>query len=339
MTVPVVDLSLFRHGTSRDKWSVAAEFDRACRDIGFLVVSGHGVPQSVQTTLYETGKALFDQPLSHKLKARRPHSEQNRGYIPYGEERLVCMHGGDSPPDFKEVFAMGPYAVPDELYYTQAAAYPNFAPNIWPACAPLLRTAMETYYRAMETLTHTLLRVAALALELPEDWFDLKLDRHTSHLRLLHYPAPEGELESGQLRCGEHTDLGALTILRNEAVPGGLEVCDRDGYWVAAPALCNTFVVNIGDLMMRWTNDRWTSTPHRVVVPPDDLRHVSRRLSIAHFVRPNFDAPIVCIPTCASADNPPRYEVTTLQDYAVARFAAGAGPQPTEDESVQNGSQ
>lgn len=220
---------------------------------------------------------------------------------------------------------MGPYAFPDEPYYTQAAAYPNFAPNIWPICTPSLRVAMETYYRAMETLTHTLSRVAALALELPEDWFDLKLDRHTSHLRLLHYPSPEEELESGQLRCGEHTDLGALTILRNEAVPGGLEVRDRDGDWVAAPALSNTFVVNIGDLMMRWTNDRWTSTPHRVAVPSADLRHASRRLSITYFVRPNFDAPIACIPSCSSADNPPRYETTTLQDYAVSRFAAGAG--------------
>ena len=336
MTVPVIDLSRFRHGTMQDKQSVAAEFDRACRDIGFLIVSGHGVPQSVQTTLYQTAKAFFDLPLSDKLEARRLQSEQNRGYIPYGEERLVRMHGGDSPPDFKEVFAIGPYAVPDAPYYTQAAAYPNFAPNIWPVGAPTLRPAMEAYYQAMEGLTHTLSQVAALALELPEDWFDIKLDRHTSHLRLLHYPAPEGALESGQLRCGEHTDLGALTILRNEAVPGGLEVRDRNGDWLAAPALPNTFVVNIGDLMMRWTNDRWTSTPHRVAVPPVDLQHASRRLSIAYFLRPNFDAPIACIPSCASADNPPRYAATTLQDYAVARFAAGAGSQTAEGEQAYN---
>lgn len=334
MTVPVLDVSAFKDGTARDQQAVATVFDRACREIGFLVVSGHGVPESVQTALYEAGKAFFDQPLSQKLKARRLRHEQNRGYIPYGEERLVRMHGGESPPDFKEVFAIGPCVVPEEPYYTDEAAYPNFAPNIWPACSPTLRSAMEAYYQAMEALTRTLTQVSALALNLPENWFDTKLDRHTSHLRLLHYPAPEQELESGQLRCGEHTDLGALTILRNEAVPGGLEVRGRDGRWVAAPALPNTFVVNIGDLMMRWTNDLWTSTPHRVAVPPADLRDASRRLSIAYFVRPNFDAPIRCIPSCASADYPPRYEGTTLKDYAVARFAAGAGPPTTEDESA-----
>ena len=98
-------------------------------------------------------------------------------------------------------------------------------------------------------------------------WFQGKLDRHTSHLRARHYPAPDRDLAPGQLRCGVHTDLGALTVLRNEAVSGGLEVQGSDGRWLSAPAIENTFVVNIGDLMMRWTNDRWTSTPHRVAVP------------------------------------------------------------------------
>lgn len=222
---------------------------------------------------------------------------------------------------------MGPCEVPDEAYYTKDEAYPNFAPNIWPPSPPSLRPAMEAYYRAMEGLMRTLSQVAAIALELPEDWFASALDRHTSHLRLLHYPAPECDFEAGQLRCGVHTDLGTMTILRNEAAPGGLEVRGRDGQWVTAPAIPNTFVVNIGDLMMRWTNDRWTSTPHRVGIPPFELRARSRRLSIAYFVRPNYDAPIACIPSCADEDHPPRYPPTTLRDYSVARFTAGAGPQ------------
>lgn len=327
MAVPVLDVSSFRNGTARDKQSVAVAFDRACRDIGFVVVAGHGVSESTQSALYGAGKAFFDQALPQKLHVRRRHHEQNRGYIPYGEERLVRMHGGDSPPDFKEVFAIGPCEVPNEAYYTCEAAYPNFAPNIWPCSPSSLRPAMEAYYRAMEALMRLLCQVAAHALELSEDWFESKLDRHTSHLRLLHYPAPEQDLEAGQWRCGVHTDLGVITMLRNEAVPGGLEVRDRDGNWVAAPAIPNTFVVNIGDLMMRWTNDRWTSTPHRVGIPPADLRDVSRRLSIAYFVRPNYDASIACIPSCTSAEHLPLYPATTLKDYAVTRFAAGAGLQ------------
>ncbi len=327
MTVSILDLSPFQNGTAQDKLDVATTFDRACRDIGFLVISGHGVPETIQSELYDAGKSFFDQSLSQKRHVRRLHHEQNRGYIPNGEERLVRMHGGDSPPDFKEVFAMGPYEVPSDMYHTLDAAYPNFAPNIWPDSPRSLRPAMETYYRAMEGLMRMLSQVAAIALELPENWFESKLDRHTSHLRLLHYPAPERDFEAGQLRCGVHTDLGAITILRNEAVPGGLEVRGRDGHWVAAPAIPNTFVINIGDLLMRWTNDRWTSTPHRVGIPPAELRTRSRRLSIAYFVRPNYDAPIACIPSCATADRPPRYPATTLQDYSVTRFTAGAGPQ------------
>ena len=142
----------------------------------------------------------------------------------------------------------------------------------------------------------------------------------------LHYPAPDGDLEPGQLRCGAHTDLGTITVLRNEAAPGGLEVRGRDGTWVAAPALANTFVVNIGDLMMRWTNDRWVSTPHRVAVPPPSERAASRRLSIAYFVRPNYDAEIACIPSCRAVGEASEYPPTTLAKYSVSRFSAGAGP-------------
>ncbi|PON10979.1 hypothetical protein C2W62_47220 [Candidatus Entotheonella serta] len=165
MTVPVLDLSPFRDGTAQDKRNVATVFDRACRDIGFLVIAGHGVSEATQAALYDAGKSFFDQDLSKKICVRRLHHEQNRGYIPYGEERLVRMHGGESPPDFKEVFAIGPCKVPNETYYTQEAAYPNFAPNLWPESPPSLRPAMEAYYRAMEALMGTLCQVAALALE------------------------------------------------------------------------------------------------------------------------------------------------------------------------------
>ena len=326
--IPVIDISSFQTGNSGDKRTVAAQVAQACQSIGFLVIAGHGIAPSTVTTLYDAGKAFFDLPLEEKLRVRRPRNDQNRGYIPYGEETLARMHGGDTPPDFKEVFAIGPDKVPDEPYYTGPNSYPSFAPNLWPENPASLYPVMKTYFSAMEQLMRLIARIFAVALEQSEDYFEDKLDKHTSQLRLLHYPCPDQALADNQLRCGVHTDLGMITILRNEAAPGGLQVCTPNGEWIDAPAIDNTFVVNLGDLMMRWTNDRWLSTPHRVAVPVPSSRSQSRRLSIGYFVGPNYDAIVECIDTCRKSGEAPRYEPVTVHDYRTNRFAAGAGIKP-----------
>ncbi|MBT7665203.1 MAG: isopenicillin N synthase family oxygenase, partial [Rhodospirillaceae bacterium] len=288
--IPVIDLTPFQDGGSaEDRRVVAEEVAVACETLGFLVVSGHGVPKVVSDALYGEAHKFFDRPLDEKLTVRRPRNDQNRGYIPYGEETLAKMHGGVTPPDYKEVFAIGPDDLPDEPYYTGPLSYPDFAPNLWPDGSPGLRPAMLAYYVGMERLSRMLGHAYALALDLPEDFYVERLTRHASQLRLLHYPAPTSDLAPDQLRCGVHTDLGLTTILRNEAAPGGLEVRTRNGTWIPAPAIPDTFVVNLGDLMMRWTNDRWRSTPHRVAVPAAEARSRSRRLSIGFFVAPNYD--------------------------------------------------
>ncbi|MDA1308920.1 MAG: isopenicillin N synthase family oxygenase [Proteobacteria bacterium] len=324
--IPIIDLARFETGDAATTATAARELDQVCRDIGFLVVSNHGVPVSVQQALYGAGSGFFDLPMAQKMTVRRPTNDQNRGYIPYGEETLARMHGGETPPDYKEVFAIGPFDLPDDDYHSQARSYPNFAPNLWPSAPGELQPAMRAYFTEVDNLSRRLARYFALALDLPMEWFADKLDRHGSQLRLLHYPAPDRDLEPGQLRCGAHTDLGMMTILRNEEAAGGLQVRPRGGDWIDAPAVDDTFVVNIGDLLMRWTNDRWVSTPHRVAVPEVEARSRSRRLSIGYFTRPNYDAPISCIETCADADNPVKYETTTVKAYNDERFARGAGP-------------
>ena len=324
--IPVLDLQRFESADPDEVAGAARELDAICREIGFLVIRNHGVAETAQTALYDAARGFFDLPLESKMTVRRPHHDQNRGYIPYGEETLARMHGGDTPPDFKEVLAIGPFDRPDDRYHSQELSYPNFAPNLWPSAPPSLRPAMKCYFLALEELSRRLARCFALALGLPPDWFADKLDRHASQLRLLHYPAPARDLEPGQLRCGVHTDLGMMTILRNEAAAGGLQVRPRGSDWIDAPAIDNTFVVNIGDLLMRWTNDRWVSTPHRVTVPEAEARSRSRRLSFGYFTRPNYDAPIACIRTCTDAAHPSRYEPTTVKVYNDARFARGAGP-------------
>lgn len=324
--IPIFDLARFETGDMAATAAAALELDQICRDIGFLVITNHGVSAAVQTTLYDAGTAFFDLPRDAKMTVRRPTNDQNRGYIPYGEETLARMHGGDTPPDYKEVFAIGPFDRPDDAYHGQERSYPNFAPNLWPSRPPALEPAMREYFTQLDNLSRRLAGYFALALDLPSTWFADKLDRHGSQLRLLHYPAPDRELEPGQLRCGAHTDLGMMTILRNQKAEGGLQVRPRGRDWIDAPAIDDTFVVNIGDLLTRWTNDRWVSTPHRVLVPEAEARSRSRRLSIGYFTRPNYDAPISCIETCADAANPAKYETTTVKAYNDERFARGAGP-------------
>ena len=334
--IPVLDLQRFESADPTVVAGAARELDEICREIGFVVISNHGVPEETQNALYDAAQSFFDLPLAAKMTVRRPHHDQNRGYIPYGEETLARMHGGDTPPDFKEVFAIGPFARPDDRYHSQELSYPNFAPNLWPSAPPALDPALKAYFLALEDLSRRLARCFGLALGLSADWFADKLDRHASQLRLLHYPAPSHELEPGQLRCGVHTDLGMMTILRNEAAAGGLQVRPRGSDWIDAPAIDNTFIVNIGDLLMRWTNDRWVSTPHRVAVPEAEARSLSRRLSIGYFTRPNYDASIACISTCTDAAHPARYAPTTVKVYNDRRFARGAGPRQPGSENVAN---
>src|SRR5262249_48677354 len=151
--------------------------------------------------------------------------------------------------DLKEFFAIGPVDVPDEEYYRRPEAYPSFAPNVWPARPPDFREVWTAYYRAMEGLAAIVMRIFALALGLREDYSQLSPDRHISGPRVLNYPEQMVPPAPGQLRAGPHPDYGAVTILKSENVPGGLQVLDRRSEWVDVTTEPGSFVLNIGDLM------------------------------------------------------------------------------------------
>ena len=161
----------------------------------------------------------------------------------------------------------------------------------------------------------------AEALELPPEFFDRKIDNHISQLRIMHYPPPEAAPLPGQLRAGAHSDLGMMTLLYSDNDIGGLEVMNRAGRWVPVPVIDDAFTVNLGDLMMRWTNDRWRSTLHRVVNPPAAANDLSRRLSIGMFFIPNYDAVVAPI---AGGGDISRYPPITVADYRTSRFASTA---------------
>jgi isopenicillin N synthase-like dioxygenase len=165
------------------------------------------------------------------------------------------------------------------------------------------------------------MRIFALALKLPEDTFDGKIDRHISRLRVRNYPAQDTAPAPGQIRAGAHSDYGSLTILATEDKPGGLQVCNADGHWVDVPVVPGTFIINIGDLMARWTDDAWVSTLHRVVNPPADAGAGSRRQSLVFFHNPNYDAVISSLAP-SDAGGPGKYPPTTSGEHLRQLFTA-----------------
>ena len=320
---PIVDLAPWYAG--RDGRSVVADrVRRACETIGFFAIRGHRVAPATIEAMRSTSRAFFDLPLQQKLRVARPRPEQNRAYHAEGTETLARLAGNESPPDYKEVFAIGPPDVPagDPWYHGSPGAYPNYAANLWPDEPAGFVAAWRAYWSAMEELQDTICRIFAHALDLPDDWFVRHLDRHCSMLRALNYPQQNERPRPGQLRAGEHADLGMLTILKNEAADGGLEVRDLDGRWHEAPVVEDGFIVNIGDLLMRWTNDRFKSTLHRVANPLHG--NGARRLSIAYFVAPNYDSLVECLPTCRGPGNPAKYPPVTVAGYRNERFARTA---------------
>jgi isopenicillin N synthase-like dioxygenase len=330
--VPVIDLTGARDGGPGERRRVAREIDEACREIGFFAIVGHGVPDALVDDVRRCAHAFFELPETDKLAARHPVDGMNRGYHAAGREALATANDAEAPPDLKEYFHVGPVDVGDGPYYTSALGRRHFEPNVWPAARPGFERAITAYYRTLSGLVTSLMRLAALALDVDERFFDDKVDRSIGTMRLNYYPAQAVAPGPGQLRAGAHTDYGGFTILSGEDVPGGLQVRTRAGQWIDVHTSPTTFVVNIGDLLMRWTNDRWLSNMHRVVNPPAAGPESRARLSIAFFNHPNYDVLIECLPSQGPARHPP----VRSGDYRDTKYAktghtpavTGAGDRP-----------
>lgn len=299
-SVPVIDVAPYLGGGAEQKMQVARQIRHACEEIGFFSIVGHGIPAEAFEKLREEVMAFFALPEDERAKVRQPPSGVSRGYSSYANRALAYSMGDVTPPDLQLSYAMGPVdPCPVSAIGTHAEAA-FFHPNIWPEQPSGLRFAFEAYYRHMEKLAHQVLRMFAMALGLDEYHFDGMLRHPTSAMRAILYPAQHTPPEPGQLRAGAHTDYGTLTVLRGDDVPGGLQVRIRDGRWIDVHPEPDAFICNIGDLMMRWTNDRWLSNMHRVANPPPEHAH-AQRLSVAFFHNPDFDAEIRCIDPGAEA--------------------------------------
>lgn len=324
--IPVIDIEPFLSGTPGGRTGVPAAVRDAAEQIGFFAIEGHGVPRTTMDALYARAHAFFGLPLEEKQRVAPPRPDYPRGYKAVGFEALAAGNptpsagnAPDTPPDLKEYYHFGRADIPGTPYYTGEQGRRHFFANQWPAHPAGFAQAADDYYRAMESLSVTLCRISALALDLPENFFDAKIDRHITAARINYYPRQDNPPAEGQLRAGAHTDYGMLTILSGESAPG-LQVRTRSGEWVDAATDKYRFVCNIGDLLMRWTNDRWVSNTHRVLNPPREMAQASSRMSIAFFHHPNYDAKIECIPGCAG-DAPPRYEPVLSGDFRDYKYA------------------
>ena len=304
-SIPVVDLDPLRHGGEAGLAKVAAQLGEACRGVGFFYVVNHGVPANLIAEAFARSRAFFAEPIADKLKIAMDVVGGNRGYTGFMREALDPSHGRDK----KEAFNIGLDLALNDPGLN--GGEPFRALNAWPK-TPGFRATFLAYFDACVKLGDEIHRAFARDLGLPLDFFVDKLERPLATLRLLRYP-PE---PVGEIGAGEHTDYGNITLLATDGV-GGLEVRTRSGEWIAAPSIPGAFVVNIGDCLMRWTNDVYVSTPHRVV-----SRGAGERYSIAFFLDPNPLARVEAIPSCVPADETPKYPPILAHDYLRQRFEA-----------------
>ena len=306
--IPVIDISPLYSKDSTQWQSVAQAVDNACRNSGFFYVTGHNISVeriNALTTLY---RDFFAQPLAQKLQIDITKTTHHRGYGSIGTEQLDPKR----PGDFKETFDMGRHLSAD--HPDVIANKPLHGTNQYPDMAGF-KELVETHYWDMIELGKTILRALAIALELKPDYFDASFSEPISVLRFIHYPSVETKIDSEQLGAGAHTDYGCITILHQDSI-GGLQVQDKQGNWLDATPVDGSFVINIGDMMARWSNDRYTSTPHRVINPSGVERY-----SMPFFVEPNFDTPIAAINSCYDENNPAIYEPISAGDYLLSRFS------------------
>ena len=320
MGVPVIDIAPFLEDDPAGRRRVAAAVADACENVGFLVIAGHGLPDTVLERTFASTRSFFDLPQAEKDRHQPTGKAKQRGYSAFATRGLAYTLDEASPPDLRETLFIGPVDDHRSHYAGLPEAATSYAPNILPDRPAGTADALIDLYRAFERLSNDMLRLFAVALELPERYLVEQSDRHFSIMSCHHYPALKEPPLPGQLRTGAHTDFGAMTILAMNDALGGLEVRLPDGGWYPVQASPGELVVNLGDMMARWTNDRWTSTLHRVVNPPGLGMAESRRQSIGYFMHPNYDAGIECLSTCLRPGEQPRYAPTTAGAHIRAKI-------------------
>ena len=290
--------------------AAAEQIDTVFREIGFLLVTGHGIDADVKERMLDQLRVFFALPVEQKEAIAIGRSPCHRGYVGIATETLDDAN--TLAGDLKETIDSGPEQGPD--HPEVVAGTPLHGPNQLPDL-PGFRAAWQGYFDQAVEAARRVQRGVAMALGLPADYLLDMPGETLYHFRMIHYP-PQHRLPpaEGQLGCGAHTDYGSVTLLTDDGV-GGLQVMRRDGAWIDVQVPDDHVVVNLGDLMAIWTNDRYVSNPHRVINPPDVDRY-----SMPLFVTPPFHARIECLETCLEPGESPRYEPMVAGPYLLSRF-------------------
>jgi isopenicillin N synthase-like dioxygenase len=315
--IPVIDISGLQSDHLPDRQAVAAELRHACHTVGFFYIKNHGVSQGAIAEILAQTQRFFHQPLALKNQVASTNPHLPRGYEPLASQVLDTT----KQADLKESYLIGVEL--EQTHPLVQQGLPNHGPNTWPTQFPGWREALESYFATLVPLAHRLGRGLALSLELPEDFFEPFTNQPMAILRLLHYPPHPLQARADDVGCGTHTDWGFLTILLQDDV-AGLEVCTAQGEWVLAEPIPDTFVINLGDMTARWTNDYYQSTPHRVI-----NRSGRDRYAIPFFWDLNYHARVECLPTCHGPDNPRKYPPITAGEHIIEMYRKTYGqPQP-----------
>lgn len=307
-SLPVIDLSLLA-GTDQQRQQLARSLADVCLHTGFFYVSNHGIPETLISGVFEESQALFNLPDSEKEAINKSLSKANRGYEPLMGQTLEP----GSPPDLKEGFYIGE-ELDDSDPRVMAGRF-NQGANQWPHVLPTFRNTMMEYFKALNALSGRIMEALALSLGLRHDFFEDFCRQPISTLRLLHYPPQPPNPAPGEKGCGAHTDFGGITVLLLDD-KAGLQVWDIKGNrWINADPVPGTFVVNLGDMIARWTNDRYRSTLHRVINTSG-----AERYSVPFFFSGNPDHEVSCLPTCLAEGDQPHYPPTTVEAHLMEMY-------------------
>ncbi len=303
--IPILDLDHYRARLPGACEELAAALRQALENVGFYFIVNHGVPASLIAETFAAARRFHDQPIEKKLALRM--NEHNVGYLPF--RTSVTRHSqlnANNKPNLVEAFFVKRDLPPD--HPDLLAAKPFRGPNQWPSGLPGFRETVIAYCAAMEELGKLLLPLYGIALDLPPDWFGTAFAEPMCTLRMSHYPRQD-VVEENEFGLAPHSDTSFMTLLAQNQVPG-LSIRLPNGRWLDAPALPGSFLVNGGDLLRRWTNERVLATPHRVV-----NRSGQERYAIPFFMDCSYDHVMECLPTCQGPGNPPRYGPITYPDY------------------------
>ena len=305
--IPVLDVSRYFAGDLAELPRLGAELRHAFENVGFWYLRGHGVSKDLIAETFAACARFHAQPMEKKLALRI--NEHNIGYMPMGGSIARSSKVNDNTkPSVNEAYFLRRERTPDDPDVIANKRFRGL--NQWPADLPGFRDTALAWMGALEQLGRKLVRIYAVALDLPADHFDAMFEKPNMIQRFTHYP-PRPAYEDNQFSIAPHTDSGFMTLLAPNDVPG-LSIRLPDGTWLDAPGDPEAFVVNGGDILRRWTNDRFLSTPHRVINAAGKARY-----AIPFFFDPHPDTLITCLPTCQSADNPPKYDPITYDQYAL----------------------